>query len=115
MKKSVILTILLAFVLSMISPYIAYAGWKENYRTKYSKRQLDPDSEKAKRIRRLLNPDLKIVWKKKKKEGAATEKRTLTERLTHKKKEVSKDTFEGYTTNFSPAKAAAQEQEEDIK
>jgi len=62
MKKIIAILIIAVFVVGMTG--IAYAGWKESYRTKYSKKTLT--AEEAERLKHLCDPDLRIIPFKKK-------------------------------------------------
>ncbi len=100
MKRIIVLIVILAFVISVMPLGLAYAGWKENYREKYSKRQLDPNSEKAKKLRRLANMDFKFTkWNK----GEGGSKSFSGAVMSWKEKKQERDKFQGYTTNFAPA------------
>lgn len=105
MKKIIALLISASFLSMLLSP-IAFAGWKESYKTKYSKRQLDPNSEKAKRLKRLCNLDFKYLkWTKTPKERKSLgeePKPSLSAHLMPWKKE--KDKFEGFVSNVSPGR-----------
>ena len=95
-RRAILFIMLMVFVLSTIAPCIAYAGWKENYRTKYSKQQVDPNSERAKKIRQLCNIDLAFTKLK----------RTPKERA-KKRTVVKKDQFDGYDSGFVLARDKA--------
>ncbi len=118
MRKAIVLLVAV-LILSLVTVGLVYAGWKENYREKYSKKTLDPNSEKAKKIRRLCNFEFTYAKKKTPEERKALglePKTTLTESLMPWKKE-STDKFEGYTTNISPARKVTEGEvaEEKIK
>jgi hypothetical protein len=88
--------VVLLFIVSLVPADTAFAGWKENYREKYSKKQLDPNSEKAKSIRTLANMDFKYNWKRP--EGERQRSKLLAE---------STDKFDGYSANFGPGNMGA--------
>ena len=106
MKKAIVLVFAILFLVAAVAG-TAYAGWKENYREKYSKKTLDPNSEKAKKIRSLGNFDFKFnKWTKTPEERRAQglePKKTLGENLMPWRKEESRDKFVEQTQNFSPA------------
>ena len=81
------LLVLITFVLSVACIDTAVAGWKENYRNKYSKTGDAPKS----RNKRLANMDFTFPkWREPK-------GRTIQ----------TNDTFNGYTTNFTPLQRPA--------
>ncbi|MEE8360077.1 MAG: hypothetical protein V3S04_04050 [Candidatus Omnitrophota bacterium] len=96
MKAFAALIIILAFVLSVISVDTAYAGWKENYREKYSKKTVKPGSAEEKRIKTLMNMD--FTWNKNWNYGSSKE---------------SNDKFQGYNTNYSPGNISSGEPKEE--
>ena len=105
MKKVIALVVIGLFLSAVLVADTVYGGWKENYRTKYSKKALDSDSEKAKKIRSLCNFEFEYFKKKSPEEKAALgiePNTTLTANIMPWKE--NKDKFEGYTTNFSPAR-----------
>ena len=105
--KKLIIFVLVCFVLGAVLPYAAYAGWKENYRTKYSKQTVDPNSEKARKIRTLANFDFTYPKPKtaaEKKALGIEPKTTLTANLMPWKK--NDDKFENYTQNYSSKEKA---------
>lgn len=104
--KNILLLAVVTVAITALLCESACAGWKENYRNKYSKKTLDPASEKAKKIRRLCNPSVKLVnWQDRLKEKRAQgiePKRTLTDNLMPWKSEKkNKDKFGEYATNFT--------------
>ncbi|MBL7068567.1 MAG: hypothetical protein ISS34_01740 [Candidatus Omnitrophica bacterium] len=109
MKKVLVFMIIAIFLISLV-PGPAYAGWKENYRTKYSKKTLDANSEKAKKIKRLSNLDCKFLkWKRTAEErkamGIKEPATTLSGSLMPwRRRGEKKDFFEGYAANFSPGR-----------
>jgi len=109
MRKILALMVIAVFLISLV-PSPACAGWKENYRTKYSKKTLDPNSQKAKSIRRLSNLDCKFLkWRRTAEERKAMGIREPATSLSGnimpwRRKGEEKDPFEGYASNFSPAR-----------
>ena len=117
MKKKVAISIFITLLIIAIPVHSANAGWKENYRNKYSKKTLDPNSEKAKKIRSLCNFDFKYPkWKKSAREkgnqNVETRRSLSAQLMPWKEKKESKDKFEGYTTNFSVSGKDAPETKE---
>jgi len=97
----------------MILPSVSLAGWKENYREKYSKKTLDPNSDRAKKIRRIGNMDIKFLkWTKTPEERKALGLKTKTkfsEYLMPWKRgteDEKKDSFVDKSTNFSHVQKA---------
>ncbi len=68
MKRLIALIVILLFVGTICLP-AAYAGWKENYREKYSKKHLS--AEEIAKLKHLCDPSVKVVWPEKV-EGATT-------------------------------------------
>lgn len=79
--------VLITFVFTVACVDTAVAGWKENYRNKYSKTGSSPNSMN----KRLANMDFTFPkWREPK-------GRTIQ----------TNDTFSGYTTNFTPLQRSA--------
>lgn len=117
MKKVITLMIIALLLVSNI----AYGGWKENYRTRYSKKNIDPNSEKAKKIKSLSNLDFKYTkWTRTAEErkalGLREPVRSLSGHLMPSKREgEGKDKFEGFTSNFSPKEGVLPGEEPKVK
>lgn len=116
--RKVALLVILVFLFSLVVSDCTFAGWKENYRTKYSKKQMDPNSEKAKKIRNICKPSITFTkWKKTPEERKAlgldtTPKTSLTQHMMPWKSEKgTKDQFDGYSVNFGPKLSGASKEE----
>ena len=118
MKKIGVVVFIVLFLAVAILPQSAYAGWKETYKAKYSKKQLDPNSEKAKKIKRLANMDFNFLkWHKTPEErkalGLGEAKTSLSEHfMPWKRRGEEVDKFEGYSTNYSARESELPEKSE---
>ncbi|NQT07014.1 MAG: hypothetical protein HQ575_05690 [Candidatus Omnitrophica bacterium] len=114
-RKVIVFMVIIGFVFTALLPYSAYAGWKENYRNKYSKKTIDPKSQKAKDIKTLCNLDFKYKkkWRRTAKEREALglgPTTSLSESLMPwRRGGESKDKFVSYDTNFVVKKEARAE------
>jgi len=118
MKRIVSLGAIMLLISCAVVIHEAQAGWKENYREKYSKKQLDPNSEKAKKIRRIANMDFKFnKWTRTPEErkalGLPEAKTSWGEHIKpwQRDESIAKDDARGYTTNFGPARQNIEKKE----
>ena len=96
MRSTVALCALAAFAISLLGADAAQAGWKENYREKYSKKTVKPGSAEEKRIRTLANMDF-----------------TYNKNWNYGSKRESSDKFTGYNTNVTPRNVSQGEPREE--